>query len=90
MLGTVAAGLALGSVCEVKADPMMVRSGNDKNSLTIRDTSARILIADDGDNTEVFYVDGTFPEPVDGHEQGQDFRGPVGQGRNRGRVQNEQ
>ena len=59
MLGTVAAGLALGSVCEVKADPMMVRSGNDKNSLTIKGHVNRgILIADDGDNTEVFYVDG--------------------------------
>ena len=38
---------------------MMVRSGNDKNSLTIKGHVNRgILIADDGDNTEVFYVDG--------------------------------
>ena len=58
MPGVVAAGLAFGSVCEVKADPMMVRSGTDKTKLTIKGHVNRgILIVDDGDNTEVFHVD---------------------------------
>ena len=58
MLGTVATGLALGTVTTDAHADKMVSSGTDKTSFQIKGHVNRgIMIADDGDDTEVFYVD---------------------------------
>ena len=85
MPGVVAAGLAFGSVCEVKADPIVGRT--DKTKLTIKGHVNRgILIVDDGDNTEVFHVDNDASRTRLKARARAGFPGSVRQGRHRGRV----
>lgn len=75
MLGAVATGLVFSvGVDQAQADPEMIGSGTDKTELSISGFVNRaIMVADDGDDTEVFFGD----NPVASSEIGFDASGKI-------------